>query len=542
MLIYIIHSDKIFTFRLPKAVNGSYVLFDYDNKGIKRSLINIDAYENKQWFMKSNDDMQIFYNGQYQENIELKEYNFYQLTLYKQENLLLYAMPSNETGYVGKTLTTDKINITVGKDSSDIIYNISNIDKKQIELTYNKGYWMYKNLNPKIPVYVNKEKKDMAKLSNFDMIFLMGLKIVICGKTLFVKSPLNDAYFFNSKLSDEVAYLSQPDLESHNEVYKDFYEANEYFNKSPIFRKKIDTLKLTITSPQDKDQSEEGSLLMQIVPSALFSLTSVLQAYYSLRGYHQGNVDKESLTTTIVMCIVMLLISIVWPFVERFASKIRRIITEQRRVHVYTKYLKKKQKVLEEARNEQKMTLEFNNVSLEQCAEIIDNRSSLLFSRGIDQDDFLTIRLGKGRVLLDCIVNYQKPDFVQSKDKLLDNIDKLLENYKYIEAVPFSFSLSKEKSVAFINNNKNYEKYLDAILLQLLTFHDYATLKLVILTTDMSSNLMKLKNLNHCWDNEKEMRFFATNLHDAENISSYLVRIFNQRLGNSKNLDSSHFI
>ena len=76
MLIYIIHSDKIFTFRLPKAVNGSYVLFDYDNKGIKRSLINIDAYENRQWFMKSNDDMQIFYNGQYQENIELKEYNF----------------------------------------------------------------------------------------------------------------------------------------------------------------------------------------------------------------------------------------------------------------------------------------------------------------------------------------------------------------------------------------------------------------------------------------------------------------------------------
>ncbi len=539
MLIYIIHSDRIFTFRLPKTVSGNYVLFDYDTNGIKRSLVNIYAYNDEKWFMKSNEDMQIFYNGQYAENIELKEYNFYSLNVYKTENLLLYISPALEKGYIGKTLSQDTCTLTVGKEGCDIVYSFPSIAEKQVELTYQNGYWSYKNLNVQVPVYVNKANKTSARLSNLDTLFIMGLKIVVCGKTIFIKSPLDNAYFFNNKLTDEIAYLSERDREIHNEVYKDFYETNEYFNKSPIFRKKINTLHLTITSPNEKDRTDEGSLLLQIVPSGLMSLTSVLQAYYSIQSYQKGESNKETIVTSLVMCVVMLIVSILWPFVERFASKIRRTVVERRRIHVYTKYLKKKRKVLEASRNEQKMTLEFNNVSLEQCADIIQNRTSALFSRGIEQDDFLSVRLGKGRVLLDCEINYDKPDFVQSKDKLLDDIDQLLDEFKYVNDVPFSISLNKEKSLAFINNAKNYTSYMNAILLQLLTFHDYANLKLVILTSDTSSNLMKLKNLNHCWDNDKSMRFFATNLQDAENISTYLVRIFNQRSANNKSNDNS---
>ncbi len=539
MLIYIMHKDRIFTFRLPKTVSGNYVLFDCDDKGVKRSLVNIYAYNDSQWFMKSNEDIQIYYNGKYAGNIELKEYNFYQLNVYKTENLLLYVMPAYETNYISKTLTADKCKLEVGRQGCDIIYGFSGIEDKQVELSYQDGYWYYRNLDARVPVYVNKANKMEAKLSNLDTIFIMGLKILICNKTLFIKAPGNNVYFFNDKLADEFATLAVRDREINNEVYKDFYETDQYFNKSPIFRKKINTLKLTITSPNDKELGEQGSLLMQVVPTALMSLTSLLQAYYSIKNYQNGTIDKESIVTTLVMCVGMLFISIVWPFVERLASRIRSFINERKRVHVYTKYLKKKKSVLETAKNEQKMALEFNNISLEECATGIQNRFSSLFSSGINHDNFLNIRLGKGRVLLDCVIDYQKPDFVQSKDKLLNDIDRLLEKYKYIDDVPFSFSLSKEKSLAFINSSRNFTAYMNAILLQLITFHDYATLKLVILTSDTSSNLMGLRNLSHCWDDEKSTRFFATNLNEAENISTYLVRIFNQRIVDNREGDSA---
>ena len=53
MLIYILHSDRIYTFRLPKEVSGNYILTDYDSDGHIRNLTNISAIDNK-WYINSN--------------------------------------------------------------------------------------------------------------------------------------------------------------------------------------------------------------------------------------------------------------------------------------------------------------------------------------------------------------------------------------------------------------------------------------------------------------------------------------------------------
>ena len=55
---------------------------------------------------------------------------------------------------------------------------------------------------------------------------------------------------------------------------------------------------------------------MSIVPSALMSITTLISAYFSVRSYSNGNGDKENMITMVVMCVVMLFISLVWPFVE----------------------------------------------------------------------------------------------------------------------------------------------------------------------------------------------------------------------------------
>ena len=67
---------------------------------------------------------------------------------------------------------------------------------------------------------------------------------------------------------------------------------------------------------------------------------------------------------------------------------------------------------------------------------------------------------------------------------------------------------------------------MNSIILQLITLHDYNNLKLVVLTHE-GSTLNSIRNLNHVWNNERSFRYFATNLHEAENISTELVRIWN---------------
>lgn len=532
MLIYILHGDKYVTFQLPKKVEGSYVLYDYDATNTKRSLVNISA-ENGKWILKSNSNVYIKTTEANLPSIELQEYNFYSLSAFQREMILLYVAPACDNNYICKQIQGNST-IVFGKDAkADVVYAYQGIDNKQLELRYENGRWYMKNLSPSIPIYVNDKRIDNTELFNLDSIFLLGLKLIIMGSKILISAPPNLVHSMTQKLSEENPQVVVNNYSS-NEVFNDFYNGEEYFSKSPVFRKKFSTLKLTITSPDSKNDKGGTNLISSLVPSALMSMTSLLSTYYSIQNYNNGKSDKETFTTNIVMCAVMLITGIVWPIIEYFADKIRSFIDEKRRNFIYMRYLKQKRKILTDARNEQKATLEFNNVSLKECQDIIKTRNAYLFSRNIDQPMFLDIKLGVGRIPMDVQIDYSKPDFMKEKDKLLDAIDKLIEDFKYVDDAPFSFNLKKDNSIAFINSSGDYSSYLNSLIIQLVTFHDYSNLKLVVLTNE-TSELNKIRNLNHCWNDDRSFRFFANNKHDAENVSSYLIRIFNSR--NTKDID-----
>ena len=136
------------------------------------------------------------------------------------------------------------------------------------------------------------------------------------------------------------------------------------------------------------------------------------------------------------------------------------------------------------------------------------------------------MRVGTGRTMLNCNIDYKKPDFLKEHDKLLDMLDELIADYQTIEDAPYV--LSFKNNIAFINSKNEHYKYYESIVLKLIAFHDYSNLKIVAFTSD-NSRLENVKSLNHCWDNERSTRFVATNLQDAENLSSYLMRILTRR-------------
>ena len=81
MNIYFLESNKIYTFKLPLEITGSYILSDYDEYGNKRSLVSVEASSGK-WVIKDNDEVKIFYNSAYNKEAILEYYNFYQLVGY----------------------------------------------------------------------------------------------------------------------------------------------------------------------------------------------------------------------------------------------------------------------------------------------------------------------------------------------------------------------------------------------------------------------------------------------------------------------------
>ena len=114
-------------------------------------------------------------------------------------------------------------------------------------------------------------------------------------------------------------------------------------------------------------------------------------------------------------------------------------------------------------------------------------------------------------------------------------IDKLVEDFKYVDNAPFVTSF--KQNIAFINKNKEFYKYYEAIILKLITFYDYSNLKIVAFTSK-NSRLNNIRTLNHCWDNEKSIRYIANDIQEAETLSSNLMRTFNSRSGSNKDQNS----
>ena len=532
MLIYVMHANAYSIFRLPEKIAGNYMIEDDSSTGVVKKLVNVIAEDSK-WVIHSNENVRIKTKSGYLEQCNLEVYNYYILITDDGESIVLYTMPLYDNKYIIKSIANEG-SLVIGKSSDcDIIFNFKGFGSKQLELVYSNSNIYIKNLDFSNILYVNQNRIDSVKLESFDKVFILGFRFIICGNLIMINNSLDIIKINSNNLVDPPRLLATPDYNSAFQNYTDYYNEKDYFFKSPIFFKKINKEEIELRLPEEKEKGDFQSLFFTIIPTALMSVTTLITTYYAIKNFIKGDNDPESFYTTIVLVVVLFLLCFVWPFVERFAEKMRIKLRNKNRVELYRRYLKEKEKVLSDLANEQKASMLFNNPSVDECQNIIYKKNSNLFSLNLGQEQFLTVRLGIGRVLLDCNINYQKPDFIKEKDPLQDSLDALIEKYKYIDNAPLTFNL--KKSIAFLNAEGNYDSFLKSIILQLISLHDYHSLKIAIFTSE-GSKLSYIRNINHCWSDERNFRYVATNLQEAESLSVELLKIFRQKGSNSSDL------
>ena len=84
--------------------------------------------------------------------------------------------------------------------------------------------------------------------------------------------------------------------------------------------------------------------------------------------------------------------------------------------------------------------------------------------------------------------------------------------------------------IAIIGTGINKKQFVDGLILQMLAYHSYEDLKIVLLTNEQNeSNWDYLKVAPHCWNNSKTFRYFATNLDEAKEISLELEKAMQAR-------------
>ena len=502
-----------------------------DIKGNKIALIE---YKDNNWYILSNKNVKItnLNNNACQEEFKLQNYETY-LIQYKNANkkIVIYCMPLYEKNLIHLAINKENSIVTIGKDTiCGICYNNKLVSKIHASLILNKGKWVIENHDKNTGTILNSNKIIVKRstLENGDIIFILGLKIIIIGDNIFINNPDHKI-----KCDNGVLHLVKDDLDNAetNSNYVKMQSMPQYYYRMPRIINKNEKIKFKIANPPAKNDGNKMPFALTLGSTLSMGLISMITCFTTIVSIASGNStfaeNISQLLISFVMLISMMLIPILTMKWERKTTK----KYESDRQKKYREYIKSKKEELIKLKKEKKDYLKNNYPTVDECLQIILNQTDRLWERKIKDYDFLSINLGIGNDTFVAETD-EKESFTMEQDDLQELQEELKQETKTIENVPITISLKDEKIVGLIeNNNKNIEIFLQEMLVQLMTFHSYDDLKLVfMLKKDRIQDWKYIKMLPYVWDQYNSFRFLGTDYADnMEDISNYLEKEFNER-------------
>lgn len=504
----------------------------------EEEIISIQQENNNWYFVKSkNFNIVNIENNVIEDKIQLHKYENYLLTNKSSEKkYLIYVLPTYEDAFVH--LTTEYNNkITIGKDKKcSICYNHKFVSNIHASLYLNKGKWIIENYDNNVGIILNSSEiiTKQRKLENGDSIFILGLRIIIIGNNIFINNPNNnvkcDRNVFN--IAKEKTVFSEKNLNSDiKESNKDFYY------RMPRIINKNEKIKFNIAIPPSKNETNKMPLALTLGSTLSMGLISIITCTTTITSIAKGTATLGENISQLLISFVMLISMMLIPILTIKWDRKNARKYEEKRQKKYREYIKNRTADLIKLKQEKKDALEKNYPTIQECLNIILNKTDRLWERKIKDYDFLSINLGIGN---DTFVEETEEDnlFTMEQDNLEELRRELKEETKIIENVPITISLKEERIVGVVEeSNKRIEEFLKEMLVQLIAFHSYDDLKLVfMLKKDRIQEWKYIKMLPYVWDKYNSFRFLGTDYADnMEDISNYLEKEFNERKSKIEN-------
>lgn len=523
MKILILKKERIITTTLPNTIYGDFQIVDVDNNGNQVDLITIKE-QNGKWLLTNTEDTGIIVNNQKVSSVNLFDYFSCEILYRKSDyKYILYCLPTFENTMLYQVVDAS---ILIGNTNSDILYQNSFLGNYNARIYYDNA-WFIEVSDNKNFIYLNNKSVKKERLYNGDVIFILGLRIVVLGNYMIVNNPNNMVRINSQKLKP--IYLQEVALQGEIEEEIDIYNEEDYFFRTPRFKRNIQEEKFNIDSPPENQNPEGTPFLLTMASSMTMAASSSMSLYTIIDRLNTGATMKD-LLPSLIITFTMLISSLLIPVISRIYESHRNKEKEKLRQDKYTNYLNERKTEINNKIAEQKAVLMENNLTNEKCFSMIMNRETSLWERKISHDDFLTLRIGNGDIDAKIEVNYEKEKFTLVEDNLKNLLNDIGGGEKKITDVPVSISLTEKNIVAITSDIKIGYSFLETLILQMLAYHSYEDLKIVVLTKEENANYFEyLKLTPFVWNNEKTFRFFGTCKEEINQISMYLLNEFVNR-------------
>ena len=244
MIVLLFKTSRMYSTTLPLRIKGQYWVSDTDNRGQSRKLFRIEA-EAGEWVLKSSRHAWILNEDQSRrESCPL----FAGLYLYVQiagesGHYVLYTEDVDATRQTLNKIVVGRPDVfTIGRQiNNNFSYDNPYVSGTHARLSFDGNSWSISDNNSTNGTFVNGERIQSKKLSAGDLIYIMGLKMVVGDRFVAVNNP-------DMKLNVRSDALSvfRPEKAVSTEI-KD--EEPEYFLRSPRFVREIEHEELVIDPP-----------------------------------------------------------------------------------------------------------------------------------------------------------------------------------------------------------------------------------------------------------------------------------------------------
>lgn len=441
--------------------------FRFDKKAFFEEFEIEVALIDGNWRMMCSDNLYIAMDGimkQYSVNLK---HGDEALIKYQNGNAELFTVSflidfdRNENRYDRQIDINDESKVIIGgNDSCDIFINNDYIGNSYITLTRQNGAYCLEDNNTQYGIYVNGFKTEGKNLLVKDYDFFM-----VGGCQFYVK--------FGHLYTDSNSVVIGKRLK-----YVDISEQNNQM-QYPKFQRNTrvhvvapDTT-IEILSPKDKPPEPEKNIALTIMPTILSAVMMMV-----MRSM------MSSSKIFVVYCGVMMAVGVatsVFTYIAQ-GSKYRKAM--QSREKEYTEYARKQEESIKELRNKEKEALNQIYISTADEVEEAINFDSRIFEKDKDDDDYMTVYIGRGTKKARCEVTYKEQEFKDTEDKLQDYPQMLHDEYEYIEDVPITLKLNEINALGVIGDRESQYNILRNITLDLCIRHFYDDVKFFYLFSE----------------------------------------------------------
>lgn len=373
------------------------------------------------------------------------------------------------------------------------------VSSRHARIYFEDGGYKLADLESKNHTFVNGKKISVHSLSDGDVIS------IACYEIVYEDGSLS---FFNT--GDDMTV---------NTDEKDRVRRYPMIRRSPRLETAAETKRIEIQAPPDTGEKPSINWLVVFLPPLVMAGITVLSVFLS-----------EGSLTTLFFVLPMTLVTLMTTVISYFSQVRGFRRNKKKKTENYDGYVSRVMGEIEAAYQSQLMSANRANPETRHCLDIVMNRMRRLWERSAGDGDFLEIRLGSGTLPLSVEVVFPKTAPGEDMNPQIQRMREQSAPFCNVRDIAVTLPVKGAGTIGIIGNRQIAVKAMKNIIVQLVTNHSYADVRLVILSEEHNyAQWAWARWLPHIWNDSRQVRFLSSDRKQALELLNYFEDVLKKR-------------